>query len=482
MHLIETNTHALPGRMRAFPVDAALARLVGVIVASGGRPVAVGGAVRDHLLGLPPKDIDVEVHGVELAPLEAALTAQFRVEAVGRSFGVLKVVVTGEAGAVPETFDVSLPRRESKVSRGHRGFVVESDPGMGFPAAAARRDFTLNALGIDLVDGALLDPWGGAADLARGVLRHVSEAFDEDPLRVLRACQFAARFALAIDDATLARCRALQGELATLPVERIWVEFQKLARGAWPSIGLAALVDTGALALFPELAALRGCPQEPEWHPEGDVWVHTLMVTDEAARIARAQALNADEVLVTVLGALCHDLGKPPTTVFFEGRIRSMDHESAGELPTRSFLARIGAPQALVDAIVPVVRDHLKPHALFRERAKIKDGAVRRLAVRVPIDRLVRVASADYRGRTTADALSGEDPASDWLLAEAARLDVARQAPKPILLGRHLQARGMPAGPAMGVLLKEAFEAQLEGTIHDLDSAFAWLDARGQAS
>jgi tRNA nucleotidyltransferase (CCA-adding enzyme) len=471
---VETIIHALPGSGRPFPVDDRLARLVDAVRAAGGRPIAVGGSVRDHLLGTPPKDVDVEVHGVPLDDLERALAARFRVEAVGRSFGVLKVVVE------QDTFDVSLPRRENKVGRGHRGFVVENDPAMGFDAAALRRDFTLNAMGVDLADGALLDPHGGVADLARGVLRHVSPAFDEDPLRVLRAAQFAARFGLSIADDTLARCRNLVDELATLPRERLWEETKKLlVKARWPSIGLAAWRTTGALALFPELAAMIGCPQEPEWHPEGDVWVHTLMVVDEAASLAREEQLDEDETLIVVLGALCHDLGKPPTTAFSDGRIRSIEHESQGEAPTRSFLARVGAPPAVVEAIVPLVKDHLKPYQLYRDKERVSDGALRRLALRVPIRRLVRVAAADHRGRTTADALQGGDPAGAWLLDEAARLDVAAQAPSPILMGRHLLERGWQPGKAMGEALKQAFEAQLEGRFDDVDGALRWLAESG---
>lgn len=467
--------HLLPGRDTPFPVGPALARVAGAIRGAKGRPVVVGGAVRDHLLGGTPKDLDVEVYGLSLEALEAALAAVGSVHAVGRSFGVLKVHVA--AGNEEEVFDVSLPRRESKVGRGHRGFVVESDPEIPFEEAALRRDFTMNALGIDLVTGALLDPHGGASDLEQGVLRHVSPTFDEDPLRVLRACQFAARFSLSIAEETLARCRSLVPELPTLAKERIFEEMKKLLlKAPWPSVGLSALVHTGAISLFPELEALRGCPQEPEWHPEGDVWIHTLMVVDEAARIARDEALDDEEALVCLLGALCHDLGKPPTTAFEGGRIRSKDHESKGEAPTRSFLARIGAPNGIADAVVPLVREHLKPFQLYKDRESISDGALRRLALRVSVPRLVRVARADFLGRTTREALSGHDPASGWLLAQAERLRVLAEAPQPILLGRHLLARGVKPGPHMGRILKAAFDAQLEGAFLDEEGGRKWLD------
>lgn len=471
--------HRLPGLSRPFPRSAALSSIHEAIARAGGRARVVGGAVRDHLLGQAPKDVDVEVYELSLADLERALRTVGEVYAVGRSFGVLKVVVAGNDG---EAIDVALPRRESKSGQGHRGFVVESDPSMPFEEAAARRDFTMNAMGMDLETDELLDPHGGQHDLARGELRHVSDAFDEDPLRVLRACQFAARFALEIAPETLARCHALEGELSTLPKERLFEEMKKLlVRARYPSIGLWALSSTRALSLFPELAALQGCPQEPEWHPEGDVWVHTLMVTDEAAGIAREEQLDEDETLRCVLGALCHDLGKPPTTELVDGRIRSMNHEAAGEEPTRSFLARLGAPNELIEDTVSLVREHLKPFQLWRERDNVSDGALRRLATRVNIPRLVRVARADFLGRTTQEALERDDQASEWLLKEAARLEVAAAAPRPILLGRHLLERGVRPGKHMGPMLEQAFEAQLDGRFNTLEEGLRWLDEHLEA-
>ena len=478
-HLLPAPIHSLPGRHRPFPVSPRLRRLLDAILAAGGRPVVVGGSIRDHLLGLPEKDIDIEVFGLALTDLEQALLP-FEVHAVGRSFGVLKVNV--EEGGDKEGFDVALPRRESKVGRGHKGFVVESDPSMSFADAAGRRDFTLNAIGLDVAAGpdSWLDPHEGMRDLEAGVLRHVSDAFDEDPLRVLRAAQFAARFGLAVDETTIDRCGRLQSELPTLAAERTGEELKKLLlKGVWPSLGLQVLRKTGALvALFPELNALIGCPQEAEWHPEGDVWIHTMMVVDEAARLCRQRRLDDEERLRVMLGALAHDLGKPGTTEFVDGRIRSRDHEAAGEPPTRALLARMALPPDLIEDVVALVREHLKPFMLWKDRDKIGDGAIRRLALRVPLQRLVLVAQADHFGRTTDDALVRDDPAGPWLLAEAARLHVEDQAPRPLLLGRHLQALGLKPGKRFGVLLKEAFDAQLEGVFADELGGVQWLKER----
>lgn len=463
-------THPLPGAATPLSLPPGPRAVADALLAAGGRPVAVGGCVRDHLLGRDAHDIDIECYALDEAALTTALETVGSVHAVGRSFGVLKVSAAGEV------VDVALPRTESKEGRGHRGFLASADPHLPFEVAAARRDFTCNAMGVDLTDGALLDPHGGQADLAAGRLRHVSPAFAEDPLRVLRACQFAARFALTIHDDTLALCKSLEPELATLPAERLYEELKKVLRAPWPSLGLAALGPTGALSLFPELAAMQNVPQEPEWHPEGDVFTHTLLVVDEAARLCRQQALPEDEALRVLFGALCHDLGKPATTTHEDGRIKSKNHESEGEPPTRSFMARLGAPKDLVDDVVDLVRDHLKPFQLYKDRDVIKDGAIRRLAVRVPIDRLCRVARADHFGRTTKEALAHDDPASPWLQKRAQDLHAYDQRPQPLLQGRHLIARGHKPGRAFRPVLDAAFSAQLDGAFADLDEAEAWLD------
>ena len=462
------------------PPTPPLRALTDVIVAAGGRPVAVGGAIRDAALGLPAKDIDVEVFGLGLAPLEDAFVAAgFSVHAVGRSFGVLKVQVSVDLDGETHTdvIDVALPRTESKVGEGHRGFVVESDPNLDFRAAAARRDFTINAIGIDLQSGEVLDPWGGVGDLDAKVLRHVSDAFDEDPLRVLRCAQFAARFGFNVDDGTLSRCQALRNELPTLARERLLEELKKLlVKGVWPSVGLQVLQRVGAVeVLFPELHALIGCPQEYEWHPEGDVWTHTLMVVDEAARIARHDKLDEGDTFAVVFAALCHDLGKPATTTFEEGRLRSRGHESQGETPTRTLCARLGVANDVEELTVALVRDHLKPFMLWKDRENLSDGAIRRLAMRTPIPMLARVAAADHLGRTTVEALAGDEPATPWLLEVADRLRVKDGAPTPILQGRDLQALGHRPGKHFGAVLKAAFEAQLEGVFDDRDAAVDWL-------
>jgi tRNA nucleotidyltransferase (CCA-adding enzyme) len=440
------------------PLDSALL-LARSVREAGGRALIVGGWVRDRLLGHASKDIDLEVFGVAPEALRRLLEAHGRVEAVGESFRVYKV------GGI----DVALPRRESKVGHGHRGFEVHGDPDMSIEEASRRRDFTVNAIAWDPLTDEYLDPWNGRGDLAQGVLRAVDPiTFGDDSLRVLRALQFAARFGFALDPDTAALCRRIP--LNDLPAERIWGEIEKLLSASAPSIGFALARDLGVIdQLFPELAALVECPQEPEWHPEGDVWVHTLLVIDQAR--TRVDDLGRAERLTVMLGAVCHDLGKPATTAFMDGRIRSPGHEEAGVAPTLSFLDRLKV-QTLdgYDArtqIVGIVAHHLTPGMWYKVRHEVGDGAFRRLAQKVDLELLARVAKSDCLGRTG----PFDCTAMDWFVERARSLGVQHRPPPPLLLGRHLLALGLKPGPRIGEILKQVYEQQLDGEITSLEEA-----------
>jgi len=440
-------------------IDASVAAIARAIAAAGGRALLVGGVVRDRLLGRASKDLDIEVYGLELAVLESLLARFGEVIAIGRAFGVLRVKGID--------CDFSLPRRDNKSGRGHRGFLVELDPSLDFATAARRRDLTINSIGQDPLSGEILDPHHGRDDLAAGILRATdSRCFGEDPLRGLRVAQFAARFEFRADDELLALCRAL--DLAELPGERLFEEFRKLLlKGTRPSLGLEVLRETTMLRFFPELEAMVGVPQDPHWHPEGTVWEHTLMVVDEAAA-ARTGDARDDEIVM--FAALCHDLGKPATTVIEDGRVRSPSHESEGVEPTRRFLARLRAPGDLGAAVEALVEHHLapahftccgaKPRAYRRLARKLAAGAVN---VRV----LWRLARADHFGRTTADALARQFPAGDEFLRRAEELHVEAQATGDVVLGRHLIARGMTPGPVFGEIL---------GRCRDIQDETGWDD------
>lgn len=429
---------------------------------AGGRALIVGGWVRDRLLGISSKDIDVEVYGIEAERLRALLASFGRVDTAGESFTVYKV-----AG-----IDVSLPRRESKTGRGHKGFAVTGDPDLSIDEAFRRRDFTINAIGWDPLDEGYIDPYGGGGDLERRVLRAVDpRTFPDDSLRVLRAIQFAARFTLAIDPSTADLCRRIP--LDDLPAERIWGEIEKLLlKAERPSIGFALALDLGVVRrLFPEVHALVGCEQEPEWHPEGDVWVHTLMVIDQAR--ARINELSHARQVAVMLGAVCHDFGKPATTARVDGRIRSLDHEQAGVEPASRFLDRLNVHSLggfdVRREVLGITAHHLKPGAFYKTRDTITDGAFRRLAQKVDLELLALVAKADCTGRTGEFDCS----AMDWFVERARALGVEHAPPAPLVLGRHLLALGMQPGPAVGAMLKQIYEKQLDGEIRTTEEGIA---------
>ena len=433
--------------------------------AAGGRALVVGGWVRDVLRGHPSKDIDLEVYGIDQARLAGLLATLGRIEAVGQSFAVYKLAAAGV------TLDIALPRRDSKSGRGHKGFEVTGDPAMSYGEAARRRDFTVNAISWDPLTDEYIDPFDGRGDLARRVLRAVDPAtFADDSLRVLRAVQFAARFEFALDAATAALCRRIP--LDDLPAERVWAEMEKLLLQAErPSIGFALALDLGVIdALLPELKPLVACAQEPDWHPEGDVWVHTLLVIDQARAMNRD--LDRPRQIAVMLGAVCHDLGKPATTALIDGKIRSPNHEEAGVEPTVRVLDRLNVHT--IDGydvrrqVIGLVAQHLKP-GMFHKAPAVSDGAFRRLAQKVDLELLARLARADCRGRTGDFDCS----AMDWFIERARALGVEHQPPKPLLLGRHLLALGVPPGPRVGEILKAVYERQLDGQVTNLDEARA---------
>jgi tRNA nucleotidyltransferase (CCA-adding enzyme) len=447
-------------------IDGNALRIVRAVRADGGRALIVGGWVRDRLLGRVSKDVDIEVFGLPSARLRDVLANLGRVETVGESFQVFK------CGDI----DVSLPRRESKSGRGHRGFAVAGDPQMSIADAARRRDFTINAISFDPLTNEYIDPFDGRRDLAQHVLRVVDEAtFADDSLRVLRGIQFAARFDLRLTAATTRICRAIP--LDDLPAERIWGELEKLLDAPKPSVGLALALSLGVVAqLFPEMHALVGCVQEPEWHPEGDVWVHTLQVVDQAR--TRVDDLPRPKRLAIMLAAICHDFGKPATTAFLDGRIRSIGHEEGGVEPATRFLDRLNVfsfdGYDVRAQVLAMTAHHLKPGMWFKTKTVIGDGAFRRLAQKVDLELLARLAASDCQGRAPG-VFNCE--AMDWFLERAQALGVQHEAPGPLLLGRHLIELGVKPGPAMGRILKAVYEAQLDGTVTTLDEAIAAAQA-----
>ncbi len=454
-------TRATAGREDAAtsPIERATA-IARAVHHAGGRALIVGGWVRDRLLGRETTDIDLEVFKLAPERLRSVLESFGRVEAVGESFQVYKL------GHV----DVALPRRDSKAGRGHKGFIVVGDPEMSYADAARRRDFTVNAISWDPLTGEYLDPFEGRRDIERRLLRVVDPTtFADDSLRVLRAIQFAARLEFSVDEVTKALCRDIP--LDDLPAERIWGEFEKLLFAPRPSIGFALALDLRVVdRLWPELRALVGCEQEFEWHPEGDVWIHTLQVIDEAR--TRLDGLSRPEQIAVMLGAVCHDFGKPATTAFIDGRIRSMDHEEQGVAPAAAFLDRLNIHSLdgydVRRQVLGITAQHLKPGSWYKVRDEVGDGAFRRLAQKVDLELLARVAKSDCEGRRPGRF---DCSAMDWFLERARALGVEHRPPAPILMGRHVLALGLAPGPRVGEIVKAVYEKQMDGTVTTLEQA-----------
>jgi len=433
---------------------------------AGGHAWLVGGCVRDLILDIQANDYDLEVYGLQADALKTILNTCGRTELVGRHFGVFKLWLD------QLEIDVALPRAEAKAGVGHRGFDISIDPNLAPEKASLRRDFTINAMMFDPLKDQLMDFHDGIKDIENKILRHVSHAFHEDPLRPLRAMQFAARFCLKLDRETAELCENMLGEVATLSTERIWGEWQKWSHAAHPSYGLQALSDSGWLNLYPELQAMNDCPQPPRWHPEGDVWNHTMQVCDQAARIASRNNLDDTTTEYLLFAALCHDFGKPACTVQDKsGGICSPGHSEAGLAPAKRFLRSIGAPARLFTFIRPLVLDHIT-----HLHGEPTPRAVRRLSHRLEptnIELWEMLVEADASGRSPAPPCR---PALAWL-QQACESNHHHSSPAAIVNGKMLLGLDVHPGPAMGALIRVAYLAQLDGAFEDASSALIWLQS-----
>lgn len=438
---------------------------------NGGKAYLVGGAVRDMLFGTVAKDFDLEIYNLDNNKIKEIASEFGKVSEVGKSFGVLKL--TFPTGV---DIDISLPRKESKTGPGHKGFEVEFDPNLSIKDSARRRDFTINSMLADPLTGEIEDPFGGLEDLEFRILRIVDkDTFKEDPLRVLRALQFISRFDLGLDPESEKIIKEMIPFLKELPAERIFEEWKKLLlKSEHPSWGLFVGMESGILSeLHPELTDLVKTPQDLEWHPEGNVWQHTLVSLDEAAKIIRREKLSEKDALPIMLAVLCHDLGKPVTTEFLEGRIRSRGHEEAGAGPTKSFLRSLRCDNETQDKVIKLVMNHLAPTHLYNaekiKEQKVGDGAIRRLARRIApanILELVYVSEADQMGSGLPPSADKEilkkHEAGEWLLERAREIEVERKGPENLIEGKDLIELGFEPGPEFGVVIDLANELRDE--------------------
>ncbi len=418
----------------------------------------VGGVVRDDILGATPKDVDVEVYGLPLDQLQSLLGRQGKVHLVGRRFGVLML-----AGLNVEW---SVPRRDSS----GRHPLVAMDPDLSFRQASRRRDLTINAMLRDVLTGELIDPWDGRGDLDKKILRTPDpELFVQDPLRFYRVMQFAARLEMAPDKTLQKTCRRM--DISGVSRERIEEEFEKMwLLSRRPSLGLKWLESTGRLAdVLPELVALRGAAQDAQWHPEGDVWTHTLQVVDAAAGLREG---DRERDLMLLWAALLHDIAKPETSTVEQGRIRTPLHDKLGAQKAGEVLGRIVGRESLIRGTVKLVAQHMKP--LQFQQNKSSEKAFKRLAAKLhpeaDLELLATLASADYRGTNPEGAapLEGDSAMIGWFRDMMRGSRVEKGPEKPVLLGRHLLDT-VPPGPEMGRLLKEAYRIQIDEGEVDID-------------
>ena len=447
---ITTTTIKIPKILEEILID---------IQSIGALPILIGGCVRDTLLQIPSKDYDIEIYNIDsLEIIEKSLQKFGNVKEVGKSFGVLILSVDGY------DFDFALARTEKKVDSGHKGFEVTTNANLTFKEASLRRDFTINSIGYNFFTKEFLDPNNGIKDLKNRILRHIKdETFIEDPLRVYRAVQFIARFDLKCDKKTFELCSLMvkNNDLDELPKERVFEEFKKLLlKSKKPSIGFEFLKDLGALKYFPELEALVGCEQDKHYHPEGDVWIHTLMTLDEMVKYKTNDEYND---LYLFYALLCHDLGKPFCTKEINGRITSHRHEALGVEPTVNFLNRITNEKKFCEKIVPLVKNHLAPFQLYKAESSLK--AVKRLSLKCNIEDLCIVCIADCKGRTIPDK-DKCDKAIEWVLNKAREMNISKEGLKPFVQGRDLINLGIKPSKEFKDILEYALNLQIDENLN----------------
>ena len=413
---------------------------------AGGRTFYVGGLVRDKILGIDNKDIDIEIHGIEPERLYEILGEIGEPLSFGESFGVYSLK--------GHDIDIAMPRRERKTGAGHRDFEVDVDPFIGTREAARRRDFTINALMEDVLTGEIIDHFGGVDDLKNGIIRHIDDqTFIEDPLRVLRAAQFAARFRAKIAPETIGLCRTI--DLSALSRERVEEELKKaLLKSSKPSIFFESLREMGQLGCwFTELEQLIGLEQDPVYHPEGDVWVHTMEVVDRAAGLRD----KASDPYAFMLLALTHDLGKIMTTEVINGRIHAYEHESKGLPAVESFIRRIVEKKDIIKYVLRMVPLHMRPNMVAYSKSPVKSTNRMYDAALEPED-LILIAMADKPVISGTEEFSGD---SEFLTE---RLEVYRDMmDKPYVMGRDLIEAGLEPGEYFSELLDYAHKLRLAG-------------------
>lgn len=433
--------------MSLYENDLEKANIIAQRVANiGGRAFFVGGFVRDRLMGVPNKDIDIEVHGIYPRQLEEILDGIGEKITVGESFGVY--------GLKGHSIDIAMPRKEEMRGKGHRDFEICVDPFLGTRKAAMRRDFTVNAMMQDVLTGEIVDEFDGRSDLEKRIIRHINDkTFVEDPLRVLRGAQFASRFEFEIAEETVALCKTM--DLRYLAKERVMAELEKaLIKAEKPSVFFESLRNMNQLSVwFNEVEALIGIRQDPLFHLEGDVWIHTMMVLDEAVKY-REKVQNP---LGFMLSAITHDFGKAICTEVINGVIHSYNHETKGLPLVEAFMKRLTNETKLIEYVLNLSEHHMKPNVLAFDKSSVK-STNKLFDNAIDPEALIYISAADGSGKIS----SWNHVSNVEFLTE--RLEIFKEyMSRPYVMGRDLIEAGLHPDEKFSKYLEYAHKLRLAG-------------------
>lgn len=427
----------------------------------GGIAYFVGGYVRDSILDIPNKDIDIEIHGIKPEILKNILSELGDIQTIGNAFGIYNLK--------GYDLDIALPRKERCIGTGHKDFEVYVDPYIGTHAAARRRDFTINALMKNILTGEIVDEFNGLNDLKNHIIRHVdSSTFREDSLRVLRACQFAARFNFKIASETINLCKTM--DLSTMPKERIAGELSKaLLKAKKPSVFFNSLYECEQTKWFKEVYTLKGIKQDSEYHPEGDVYMHTMSVLDQAGGLFPTGIDNPDRYLPFMLSALCHDFGKVNTTeINSKGRLCALNYEITGIPIANDFLGRIYNNKGFIKYVDNMIKYHMKAHSCFNNRSKTKTTNLMFDKLLYPKDFILLV----YADSTGHDLDNLDNRQFNMFLEKAMTesgfltdryLDYGKRISESHITAEDLINIGLKPSPLFKIILDKAWDMHLKG-------------------
>jgi len=442
----------------------------------GWRALVVGGWVRDFVARLPSKDLDFEVScedkrvSCTVDEVEEWLrNIADNVKAVGKSFGVFDFSIDGIEA------QVSMPRKDAKHGTGHKGFVVDVDPYMSIKDACHRRDLTFNSMAFDPLSKMVYDYYGGYQDALDWRIRILdSEEYKKDPLRPLRLIRFSTKkkhinISPYSGDGKLCIFNSWR-EYETLPKDRLWGEWRKIALSPYPGNALECMRITRIIGVYPMLERLYGIQQSPEFHPEGTVGIHTANAMNKMAMICDRNETEEEDRIVSVLSAMLHDVGK----VYADpaDKAANYDHAEAGMPIAQEFLEGVGVPGDVCARVYKLVELHMRGAGSDSMGA----SAVRRLAndlYPATINDWLRLNEADKSSKFMTLHIGMSREAQDVCRLSFGML-IQDDKPQPILMGRHLIELGVIPGKDMGEILRKAYEAQLDGWFDDLDGAKEW--------